>query len=381
MIFLLFLLACEDFFGRYDPVDAAGKVYDLDRFSFYTWDGNVYWNNAANRLCMSSEGIIDTEQEQVLIPIPPSLDLATNPLTAQIEIVNKGTEGHNDRKTIYIYDKIWSNFQKLKLTRDFVGETFSDSDTYYEPEYGIKLYPDFLCDLSVSGANYSSNSNFSMYLQFNDVAAPGLLGSTSFMNGVKGTNFNSAILTAGSFTPNLPNKGENYTFSITALSEGPVTVYFDQGACKEDLSGFLNSKSNEVSMIYDSTSPTITSSTVTIQGIDSNPAVLTDMYVNVSFAQASDFYTNSDQLYYHIYYSTAITYLNTVLNTQTYADPLGTYLSYQDLYHWNYSEMPSALQLLLTPSTTIYFNVLVSDLAGNYEIFSTIPVSQTYIGP
>ncbi|MDC7224984.1 MAG: hypothetical protein PQJ60_14645, partial [Spirochaetales bacterium] len=200
LFFILSLAGCGLFEDRYDPLEAGEHLYLMDSFYFTESDNSqLYW---------STWGTVDREDLTVDVDVPPSLDMTTESLTANITIENAGL-GEDSYWYTTTDPIVWNYTYDYKVSRhDF--DTDWTGEAIYEVTFRIKFNPALLSSLSVyndsttnwssSGTYYSSTADFELALSFNDDVDPTDLGSAAFIAGLTGSNGNLSSLTETSFS-------------------------------------------------------------------------------------------------------------------------------------------------------------------------------------
>ncbi|MBN2626923.1 MAG: hypothetical protein JXA95_09690 [Spirochaetales bacterium] len=366
LISLLLLLSCEDFFGRYDPVEESGYVFELKDFSFYQWSAS----NNSNVLKIDSYGMIDRDKREVSLTLPPSFNFSSTILTASAGAENIGMGNDSTYYWFEIFDSTWKSSQKMKLTKELVNY-YGDEETYYDLEYDINIKKELLASIeailtdsysSVYPYNYLFTNNPLMKVSFNDAVNAGSLSDTDF---TASYSLSSTITPLSTYEYQIAPAG-------AALAVGNYSIKLNSDSCNATSAGYSNSASNTYTFAVDLASPTISNGTLTLTPAGNwTPASLPAFILAVSYINATDDLTPTASLQYKLCYST--TYLGGTsyvsnLNTMYYSPyfiPVDgkEWFSYVSPISKTFDQLPAIFQneMISYATNTFYLNLIVRD--------------------
>ncbi|MDC7224436.1 MAG: hypothetical protein PQJ60_11900, partial [Spirochaetales bacterium] len=195
-----------------------------------------------------------------------------------------------------------------------------------------------------------------------------------------------------------------YPFTLTAPSEGTVTAQFSGGSVTDSSEGLSNESSNQVQMVYDSTAPTPSSDSLTIETNETVPDSLDEFFLDIDIPEASDNIISQGNIQYMIVFSDTESDVSdlTLIDSSLYSSvwSLEYWSTHSEDFYREYINFPYELQTFLSSATsgtdiTLYFNLLAKDYSypgnmdelyylygeGNISLHSTTPISVTFTVP
>ena len=376
LIFSFFAVSCDNFFDRYDPMEAGRYVFDLESFNFYLGlnspplFGDVY-------------GKIDRDNREVLVTMPPSYDPTVFSLTADISVNNRGL---ND-DYYYYWQQInrnWYIDPKIKITKTFAGY-FGTEENYYDLEYTVVSSKVLTSSVEAAGVDswvdkypyhYIFTSNPIMNVTFNDMVDYTTISGSDFNTSYPVQVLTAADSTSFSADPNPAN----------SVPEGIHSIQLRGRSCEATTPGYYNEASNVYTFAYDAAAPFVNNPAIDRGGSNFSPSADEDTLLRISFEEASDSLTPAEDLEYKICYSSTVvdvTAITTMYYTWQYL-PLGgsEWSTFKSPLAFNYYDLPSDFQALLVNSQHIYVNVIVRDNCM-HESRASMYTSQDiqYLGP
>ena len=377
------LFSCENFFNRYDPVEAAGLVFGLEEFYFYRYSGS----NSTYLYSDYAYGDIDMNSRMIKVIVPPSLDLTATSLTADLYIKNIGLE--EGYETWPQDTRNWYTNPKIKLTKNYVGYT-GDEDTYFDPEYEVKLKKQLLVDLALTSAdsmndiypyNYIYTPSPQVTLNFNDLVYISELSNSDFTS-----NYTlSAINSANAIDPEF-----QFYLASAGLSEGTYYLSLNEGSCEASTPGYFNEATELYTFAYDASAPTMGISALDLSSSNFSPSSVDGTVLKISFDSATDTLTPDSDLEYKLCFSSsAVTDVQTA--SDMYYDYYSTYIpvdgqewfTYSSPLSFTYYELPYSFRASLVTGQAFYINIIVRDNCTDAYNRTTAytAASITYTGP
>ena len=370
LLFSISLFSCGGFVHRYDPVEAGHFVLDLESFRF---NGNYDRIPPALHdpyLHSNVFGEVDYESRKVILEIPPSLDVNSAELTAEIVIRNIGIS--DDNREYFINEKKnWYNNNILVINKDLIGYT-GDVKPYYELEYTIFQKKVLIPAIDAVLANSVTNK-YPYHFFFNT--------STPDMNITFNDDVNTSTLSETDFESNYSLsapaiQAADYQFTVgpsVSLSEGNYSIRLKEGSCEATTAGYYSRASNLYTFAYDAAAPDVSAvaGTFSLSGSNFSPAVREETLLQVSFDEATDSLTPREDLEYKICYSTTISKVQAGNEGYMYdgtAEPYflpvngKEWFSFESPVTISYNDFPEEFKSICLYNTQqINFNVMVRD--------------------
>ncbi|QUI24801.1 fibronectin type III domain-containing protein [Vallitalea pronyensis] len=255
--------------------------------------------------------------------ITDSVDLSTVG-TYSIIVTCNDSSGNTGQKTI-----------SIEVKEDSVGPTVGNSGTISVSNIGTT-------GLTLNWIKATDNASIASNLIYE-----AYLSTSNNLDTVSNTETNGTLI--GSASTDIA------TVNVTGLN--PDTTYYFNIIVKDQIGNksLYSTKTQKTSLIPDTEAPAVgNSGTMTITNVD-----VTGLTLN--WTKATDNISASTALTYQAYYSTSNN-LDTISNTETNGTPIGT--ASADIGTINVTG--------LSEDTTYYFNVIVTDEAGNESMYTAM---------